>query len=69
MKKLKQCCRTCRHLYPTTYVVDCYDYEENYYTEKYPCNCDEVENYYDVNVINHCRLYEPVDESFLYKEV
>lgn len=53
--KLKRTCRTCANLYPTTYNGGYYDCEENYYSEKYPANC-EYEDY----ILTECEYYKPI---------
>lgn len=58
---LKKCCRTCRYLSPDTYEDGDYDWEENYISEKYPCNCEFVWDNFNIDVINVCEHYEPID--------
>ncbi len=58
--KLKKTCRTCKHLDPTTYDSGYYDTEENYCPEKYPSNCDLVDDWEDVDSVTNCRHYEPI---------
>ena len=69
MNELKRTCRTCKHLHPTTYTEDYYDYEENLTVEWYPCNCNMINDDYDVDGVNSCEHYVPVDENCLCEEV
>lgn len=66
--KLKKTCRTCSNLYPTTYNDGDYDEEETYYEEKYPCNCDYINDSYNVDSLNNCEHYKQIDLKIILGE-
>lgn len=66
--KLKRTCRTCANLSPTTYDGGYYDCEENYYSEKYPSNCEYEDYNEDVDALTECEYYEPVNLDKILEE-
>lgn len=66
--KLKRTCRTCANLYPTTYDGGYYDYEEDYYEDIYPSNCEYEDCSEDVDAPTKCEYYQPINLKWILEE-